>query len=137
MIETSIGLEVLDGRDPGAPAEPQRLSAESRIEGAWALTVRLRCDGALAREFAHKLFDLEDAQITDDEVEDAFLEVANMIVGNLKAAHEGQCSHSRPEIIESATNSGSEAGVSSRLAPVQVFTRRGALCLHLLFRDPQ
>ncbi len=137
MIETSIGLEVLDGRDPGAPAEPQRLSAESRIEGAWALTVRLRCDGALAREFAHKLFALEDAKFTHDEVEDAFLEVANMIVGNLKAAHEGECSHSHPEIIESPADSGSEAESSSWLAPVRVFTRKGTLCLYLLSHDPQ
>lgn len=70
---------------PDEPAEhAQTASATVHISGAWNGSVILSCSRELARRSAATMFQIEDADLSDGDVSDAFGELVNMIGGNLK-----------------------------------------------------
>ncbi len=55
-----------------------------QISGEWQGAVVIQSPESLAKTFASKFFELNQADITEDDLRDAFAELTNMIGGNIK-----------------------------------------------------
>lgn len=69
------------GSDQGYPA----VIAHVSIAGPWNGAVLIGCDPAASRGIAAAMFAMEPEEVSDEEVGDAFGEMANIIGGNVKA----------------------------------------------------
>ncbi len=67
----------------GAPIEDAVCAAIS-IGGPWTATLEVRVSYALARRFAADLLGLDDAELANEDVDDALGELANVVGGNVK-----------------------------------------------------
>ncbi len=68
------------------------------IAGVWPCQVRLICSRTLACALTSIMFDTETHDLVDEDVEDAFRELTNMIGGSVKAMMPEPCTLSLPTI---------------------------------------
>lgn len=61
------------------------ISANIQISGQWQGIIALMIEHDLAQQLAVKMFSIEKGQVTDREINDALLEMINIIGGNLKS----------------------------------------------------
>jgi chemotaxis protein CheX len=103
-----LGLDVSrkDG-GRGMDGTEQMITSCVQITGAWAGAVTLKCSLELARATAAAMFAAEPEDLGEDEVQDAYGELANMTGGNIKNLVEGTCHLSLPAVAQ---------GVSYRLS---------------------
>ncbi len=81
-----LGLEL----QRSGPPEPDRgtertLLGSVQIAGAWEGAGQVQCPASLARRAAATMFGVAPEAVERDQIQDALGELANMIVGNLKA----------------------------------------------------
>lgn len=81
VLNDFLGLKMAPATDPG-PEPP----AGSRIfiTGAWDGSVSLRCTEALGRRVASGMFGVGPDRVSDEDVQDALGELANILGGNIK-----------------------------------------------------
>ncbi len=90
-----LGLDV--GAGPCPPADAA-LAGSVPVRGAWQGRVVLRCDPALARLAAARMFGLRPEEVTDEQTRDALGELTNMVGGNLKGLLPGSSSLGLPAV---------------------------------------
>jgi chemotaxis protein CheX len=61
------------------------ITANIQINGEWLGIVALKIEHALAKQLAVKMFSIDKAEVTDEEVNDAVSEMINIIGGNIKS----------------------------------------------------
>jgi chemotaxis protein CheX len=99
-----LGLEVQEGLE-SAPAlaklnSGRTLTACVQLAGAWEGSVLLYCTADLARRSAAVMFGMEPDGMSDEDIEDALGELANMTGGNVKALLPQPCELSLPAVVE-------------------------------------
>lgn len=94
----TLGLPVED--DAVAFDEGRRLTGCVVISGAWEGAVTVEVSAALARRAAAVMFDVEEADLDDEEVRDALGELTNMTGGNIKTLVGGMSRLSIPAVTE-------------------------------------
>ncbi len=55
-----------------------------QISGEWQGAVVIQSSEELAKKFASRLFEVNESEVTEDDLRDAFAEMTNMIGGNIK-----------------------------------------------------
>ena len=103
VCRTMLALDVTpcDGVPPAGNAEGGTVVAFVGLTGPWNGSGSLSCSGNLARRLSSRML-LSDCPAVDVEVLDAFGEIANMIIGNVKEGieHElGALAMSTPTVI--------------------------------------
>lgn len=91
----SLGMQV----EPDTSDEPlgtDTLAARVRISGPWEGTLILRCHPASARRWAEAMLELNSGGLSDEAVNDALGELANMVAGNVKGLLAGDSRLSLP-----------------------------------------
>ena len=82
-------------------AKGQRyITASVQISGEWDGVVSLNTPGELARKFAGIMFEIEPDEATDEDIEDAMGELANMTGGSYKSLLEGTCELGLPVVTD-------------------------------------
>jgi len=79
-----MGLIEMATDKSSATDEGHSASATVHISGSWNGSVILSCNTSLARRAAAAMFEMDDDEVGDSELSDAFGELANIIGGNLK-----------------------------------------------------
>ncbi len=103
-------------------------STSSDVMGVWAGTIRIRFDEKLANELTAKLFDADARRLKRGQIQDALIEVTNMIVGNLKSSLPGTNNHTIPEFLSNSSIRSAPLPEDSG-DPIQVDTEHGALSI--------
>jgi chemotaxis protein CheX len=85
--------------DPVRAADPDGAGLVGRIQftGNWMGELTASCSEALARRIATIMF-MQDADVSESDLRDAFGEVVNMLGGNLKALLPPPCHLSLPTV---------------------------------------
>lgn len=95
-----LALEVIPAPPGLAPADdPDWLIGVVTIRGAWNGTVLVHCPAVLARQAAAVMFDVDPAEATAAQIEDAVCEVTNMTGGNIKSLLPETCWLELPRIL--------------------------------------
>ena len=132
VLETTLGVpETEQPADESAVSTGEPLVAVSRLDGAYQGALRVRCDRRLAQALACRMFGVDGADVSAEDLADAVTEVSNILVGNLKGTVPGACSHSVPVIVDDDEPAGleaAEAGAETVLVP----TAHGDLLLSYL-----
>ncbi len=76
------------------------LTACVQLAGAWEGSIMLYCTADLARNAAAIMFGMEPEAISNDEIEDALGELANMTAGNIKTLLPRPCELSLPAVVD-------------------------------------
>ena len=117
-------LQVLPRRS--APSADAAFSTSSDLTGAWEGTIRIRFDRKLADKLTARLFDTDTRRLKGGQIQDALIEVTNMIVGNLKSSLPGTSNHTIPEFVSNGSSRPARLPEGSS-DPIQVHTQHGAL----------
>lgn len=101
-IWTSIlGLDARPVTDPPPSKVDERsLIGCIQIMGDWEGAVTLYCSEPLARQATSAMFEMELADIADEEMHDTLGELTNMTAGNIKTLLPGDCRISLPSVAE-------------------------------------
>ena len=87
--------------------------SEIPIHGNWNGSVRVYCNGELARKVAERMFLIDEVELSPQDVTDAVGELTNMIGGNVKSLFGHECSLGFPSVqSEDLLNLGGEACLS-------------------------
>lgn len=70
-----------------------------QITGTWYGAVLLECPEALARQLTSIMFAMDDEEPGDQDIQDAFGELTNMVGGNIKALMPEPCALSLPTVV--------------------------------------
>lgn len=97
---TTLDLPITVRPDDPAAAPDRPVAAALRIGGAHALTVVVAAPWALAAECAAAFYARDAASLGAEEVRDAWGELGNQVVGNLKALVDPPCTLSLPVVTE-------------------------------------
>lgn len=89
-----FGMSVIEGDPTGGT----QLSGRIDIDGAWNGTVSMGCSHAFARRLAAVMFEMEDAELDQELVLDAFGELVNVTTGNIKALLPSGCAMGLPRV---------------------------------------
>jgi chemotaxis protein CheX len=101
---TTLGV-ALECREPGSAAIPEpTVAASVRIAGECEGSLVILCSAACARDVAAKMFEVEPAEVSFDDVRDAMGELANMVGGNIKGLLGVTCHLSLPTVEEGTAN---------------------------------
>ena len=102
VFKLTLGLELQPRGDTAVapPAQKRTIEGCVHVTGDWAGAVVLQCARPLADKVAHIMFSLGQRAPALADVQDAFGEITNMVGGNIKALHEGQCFLSLPSVVE-------------------------------------
>jgi len=101
IFATILDLEVKPDDAAVDVAKGQRyITASVQISGEWDGVVSLNTPGELARKFAGIMFEIEPDEATDEDVEDAMGELANMTGGSYKSLLEGTCELGLPVVTD-------------------------------------
>lgn len=90
----------LGGSIQAAPKHTHFLSGGLSITGEWRGIVVVQCPRALGRIIAARMFELNDAEITEDDIRDAMGELTNMTGGNIKALLPGPSFLGLPVVVD-------------------------------------
>lgn len=82
----------------GGTIREELMRGSVTIRGTSDAIVTVDCSETLARRLGAAMFDTEEDELSDEEVEDALGEVANIIGGNIKALLPGPSKLGLPEI---------------------------------------
>ncbi len=74
------------------------ITASSQLRGAWEGVISIHCEKDLAAEIACKFFGARTGGLVAENIADVLTEVTSMVVGNLKGALPGLCSHTIPAL---------------------------------------
>lgn len=124
---TMFGLDLI-GAD-GAQTGAMELVASIEIEGDWSGVVAMGCSAAFAQRLASAIFEMDAADLSADEVADAFGELVNVAAGNIKALLPAGCRMGIPVVEPGAeldTSSPAKAqlwGFESHGDPLAVVVR--------------
>jgi chemotaxis protein CheX len=99
IFSTILDLEVQP--NPGAlelEAGKKYVTASVQISGSWNGIVTLSIPETLARKTAALMFEVAPDEATDEDIEDAMGELANMTGGSFKSLLEGTCELGLPVV---------------------------------------
>ena len=97
---TTLGVD-LECREPGLADAPQSgVMASVQIGGAWEGSILIHCSATCANDVAARMFEIEAADVSFEEVKDAIGELANIVGGNFKGMLPGTCHISLPTVVE-------------------------------------
>jgi len=119
-------------RDSGRPSG-ETFSTSSEVVGAWEGTICIQFDKELANELTARMFDVDIRRLKRGQIQDALIEVTNMIVGNLKSLLPGNRKHTIPEFLSNG-NSGSVRLLKGAGSPICVQTEHAALSIRFIPR---
>lgn len=94
---TSVNLEP-EFDAPAPAAADGRIAACVTISGAWNGAVVLETDVAGATRFAASMMDMDEKDLAEEDVRDAFGEIVNVLGGNVKAMLPQPCTLSLPSV---------------------------------------
>lgn len=103
VFSIQLGMELDESADmkaKGLLAEERTVTASVQITGEWKGAVHLQASYRLAQKTAATMFAIEEEELSDADIPDAFGELANMIAGNFKALLEGINYVSLPIVVE-------------------------------------
>ena len=103
-------------------------STSSDVMGVWEGTIRVRFDKKPANELTARMFDADARRLKRGQIQDALIEVTNMIVGNLKSSLPGTSNHTIPEFLSNSSIRSARLPEDSS-DPIQVNTEHGALSI--------
>ena len=95
--QSVLGMDI-DDSGPRADDSPS-LSSLIHVHGAWEGTIVLHGTQALATAVAVSMFGMPADELSEDDIGDAFGEIANMLGGSVKAMVDGPASLSLPTVI--------------------------------------
>jgi chemotaxis protein CheX len=96
-----LGLAVQRSSDDGVLSRKEHtLAGCVQITGAWEGAVTLYCSAPLARQAASIMFGINQEEASNEEVQDALAELANITGGNVKTLLPEPCALSLPTVIE-------------------------------------
>ena len=93
--EATSKVEILKKVNTG-----RTLTACVQLAGAWEGSIMLYCTADLARSAAAIMFGMDAEAISNDEIEDALGELANMTAGNIKTLLPRPCELSLPAVVD-------------------------------------
>lgn len=101
-VWTSVLQSEATGLPAGVPPEITSMVVTGcvQIGGAWEGAVTIQCSTKLARGAAASMFETDPATTSDDEIQDAVGELANVVGGNIKALLPGPTKLSLPFVVE-------------------------------------
>lgn len=103
VLNTMLDADpVLTGHDAAPPPGSRTLTAVVHITGAVDGAVVLHVTDAFARRVAGRMFNLDPAQATLTDEQDALGELCNVVGGNFKSLLPEPCRLSLPTVIEGA-----------------------------------
>src|SRR4051794_37678321 len=76
--------EILAGLESPVAPEADRMVSWVSITGEWTGHLQVQTTPSAAREIAACMFQMDSADISSDEIADAFGEIANMVGGGVK-----------------------------------------------------
>jgi len=85
VFSTMLGMNISSADSAGSP-QGERVTAAVYFEGEWNGAVLLECNLHQACRFTGLLLGIDPPEEFNDDVRDAFGELANMICGNIKSA---------------------------------------------------
>jgi CheY-specific phosphatase CheX len=95
VSEASANVEILKKVNTG-----RTLTACVQLAGAWEGSIMLYCTSDLARRAASVMFGMDTEAVSNDEIEDALGELANMTAGNIKTLLPRPCELSLPAVVD-------------------------------------
>ena len=110
------------------------ITASSQLRGAWEGVISIHCEKDLAAEIACKFFGARTGGLVAENIADALTEVTSMVVGNLKGALPGLCSHTIPALRDPSDLAFASAG-GPGTRKITFPTGDGALTLSLISTD--
>ena len=114
------------------------LVASIEIEGAWKGEVALFCSESLAHRVAAHLFEMDPAEVTDEEVRETLGEINNIISGNLKRLLPEPCHLSAPVVgYEKNAKGNAKTIVDSKAIKVLAVCERQFIVVMLADRRQQ
>lgn len=90
---------VYPDHDPGSRVEADRIVASVAISGEWNGHVVVGATPATARRLAAAMFALDPEAVSDDELADAWGEIANILGGNVKGLLPEPSVLSLPQVV--------------------------------------
>lgn len=85
---------------PGDRAAGCRITSCVHVSGTWQGAVTAECGYGMAVAVAAAMFELEPDELSEDEVRDAFGEVANLLAGQFKLDLPDGCALSLPTVTK-------------------------------------
>jgi chemotaxis protein CheX len=99
IFSTILDLEVQPNQEASAiEAGRKYVTASVQISGTWNGIVTLSIPDSLARKTAALMFEVAPDEATDEDIEDAMGELANMTGGSFKSLLEGTCELGLPVV---------------------------------------
>jgi chemotaxis protein CheX len=99
VFETTLGMAVEPITTPPEP-DSDCCSSLVGITGQWDGAVIVACAKPLAVKLAMAMFSVPESDVSDDDINDALGELANMVGGNFKSMLPPVCSLSLPTVID-------------------------------------
>jgi CheY-specific phosphatase CheX len=103
VFNIQLGMELDEPTDLSGKADLKKertVTSSVQITGEWKGAVHLQSTYRLAQRATAIMFGMEEDELSDDDIPDAFGELANMIAGNFKALLEGVNYISLPIVVE-------------------------------------
>lgn len=101
--DTVLGLDVKSNVESMSLSKYDHMVAASvQITGAWHGALVLFCPATLARRWASVMFGITSEEASDELVQDALGELANILAGGVKALIPGTCTLTLPTVADGA-----------------------------------
>ena len=84
ILSTTLELEAYACERTAIANRTGHVSGCIQISGEWQGAVVIQSPESLAQTFASKFFELDERDLTEEDLRDAFAELTNMIGGNIK-----------------------------------------------------
>ncbi len=98
IFATILDLEVFEQGDQEMEKGSKYVTASVQINGTWNGVVTLSIPDGLSRECAAIMFDVASDEATEEDIEDAMGELANMTGGSFKSLIDGTCELGLPVV---------------------------------------
>lgn len=89
---------------PGCSVPERMVCSILSYKGAWSGALLLRCQEPVAAALASRLMRIPMEEQTEEDIQDAFQELANIVGGNLKPLLPPGCSVSLPAMLQNGDN---------------------------------
>lgn len=98
--QSVLGLEMVPQIDTVESIADDRLSGSIHIAGAWKGSVTLDAPRPFGRRAAATMFNLPEADVSENDIVDALAELTNMLGGNIKSILPGPSFLALPTVTE-------------------------------------
>lgn len=96
-----LGLELRHDDEVMNPVnQDHTVAASVQITGDWEGALAIFCPAPLARQVSAVMFDTTPDETSNESIQDAMGELANIIGGGVKALHPGECHLSLPTVAD-------------------------------------